>query len=656
MAAQQQHWGRFPDSQGSQGLRDEYDDYTYPTHEHRGSLDAQPPHRSKSNRASVQTATPMLLQSVGAGIGAGIGSAGTNVNVGVADSNIPQEPVSHMPEETFRRPHRQSSEQFQDSFSASTRQAPQALPNTPEVLGGPPVSYRQPYETSEPPYTRLNSNLNHVPPTSFQSQPLPSGRLAVADGMEPEGYYTTRREEYPDFPRSQIHDVTGGRGVVAPPMMPQDIAAGGTRRPSVTLPPERRKKFANDRSPLQRLELTLDSMSKEEKRARVQAAEQRARERAAKRAAEASTAQSGESQSRRIPIEPPSYHPEAIAPTVPIEEPQMNPADTGSRGHPYPPHQPLQHQQPAPSRYRAEAADRGHVAGTPPALQVPEQREDHGESRSGLPRRNLSFRERAARNEKEHTVKQTSPVSQPIAFFSGGPSSGTYITRNGSNKLRKEPPTDQWTSLKPNMERKVPGSAIHEPTSATRAYGAAGRLPRAIRDKELPPVPTAQEPAQGIQRRATEPIYRKEFGSDEEYIPPATSSNANTSSIQSPGTEQQDPAVSGKRSERQDSSHSVESLPQHRVSNMIFKDPENLRPGQGLYQPPVWLDEYQNATVGFLGGTLLDLTENYQAISDKNKAWWENTGGRKNSTYSSRPRKAEAFDGEYDDTNGRSNV
>ncbi|RDA91553.1 hypothetical protein CP533_4342 [Ophiocordyceps camponoti-saundersi (nom. inval.)] len=44
--------------------------------------------------------------------------------------------------------------------------------------------------------------------------------------------------------------------------------------------------LANDRSPLQRLELTLDSLTKEEKRARVEAAEQRARQRAALRAAE----------------------------------------------------------------------------------------------------------------------------------------------------------------------------------------------------------------------------------------------------------------------------------------------------------------------------------------------------------------------------------
>jgi hypothetical protein len=87
---------------------------------------------------------------------------------------------------------------------------------------------------------------------------------------------------------------------------------------------------------------------------------------------------------------------------------------------------------------------------------------------------------------------------------------------------------------------------------------------------------------------------------------------------------------------------------------MIYKDPENLRPGEGLYKPPTWLDEYQKATVGFLGGTLLDLTKSHDVGTDKNKAWWENGNDRKNSNYSSRPRKAEAFDGEYDDTNGKS--
>ncbi|KHN95956.1 uncharacterized protein MAM_06061 [Metarhizium album ARSEF 1941] len=642
MAAQQRHWGHLPASHGSQGPRDdEYDEctHTYPTHEHRRSLDAQPPRWSRSNRASVNTDAltestfsphsptassfvgaaqglaprPPSYQrqdfvangalGVGVGMVAGADTVGNDVNITVADATIPQEPVLHMSEETFCRPHRQSSEQYREPSFESAPRSPQPSLTAPEYPRRPPVSHHQPYATSEPSYIRFKSNPDQVLPTSLQPQPLSSGWFArVDDGMEPEGHYTTRGEEHPDDPRYHIHDVTGGRSVVAPSMAPRDVAAGGSRRPSVTVPSERRKKFANDHSPLQRLELTLDSMTKEEKRARVQAAEQRARERAAKRAADASTAQSTESHARRIPIDTPSDSPEATAPNVTASKLQMDPAETGARGQPYPQHQLL-----VARGHRSETGDLNRAVGPPPPTHVPKQQED-GEPRAGLSRQNLSFSERASRNEKDHTAEQTSPVRQTTAFFSGGVSSGMNVTRNGSNRLRKDPPADQWTSFRP---------------------------------KHL----------QGLQRRATEPIYGEECRPDEAYVLHAGRGNANISTMQNLGPEYQDPDVAGKRPERQDKDHSVESLPERRVSNMVFKDPENLRPGEGLYQPPVWLNEYQNATVGFLGGTLLDLAEVHEALGDKNKAWWENTGGRKNNAYSSRPRKAEAFDGEYDDTN-----
>ena len=58
-----------------------------------------------------------------------------------------------------------------------------------------------------------------------------------------------------------------------------DPAARSSRKASVASQSDSRKQLADDRSPLQRLELTLDSITKEEKRARVEAAEQAARER-----------------------------------------------------------------------------------------------------------------------------------------------------------------------------------------------------------------------------------------------------------------------------------------------------------------------------------------------------------------------------------------
>ena len=158
-------------------------------------------------------------------------------------------------------------------------------------------------------------------------------------------------------------------------------------------------------------------------------------------------------------------------------------------------------------------------------------------------------------------------------------------------------------------------------------------------------------PQQALQRRATEPAYEREYGSDEEYVPHAARGKALPSPAQDLEAKEkaQDTAPAGGRLAPQDSGHSVESGPQHRDSNPAFRDPIDFKPGEGLYKPPVWLDEFENATVGTLGGTLLDLTDDQTAGDDKKKAWWESDGRGKNSSYSSRPRKAEAFDGEYDD-------
>lgn len=86
----------------------------------------------------------------------------------------------------------------------------------------------------------------------------------------------------------------------------------------------------------------------------------------------------------------------------------------------------------------------------------------------------------------------------------------------------------------------------------------------------------------------------------------------------------------------------------------LYREAKDMRPGQGLYKPPEWMDEWEKGTTGTLSGALLDLSfEQPPAAGDKSKAWWEVAGGRgeRSGSFTSRQRKAEAFDGEYDDTN-----
>jgi hypothetical protein len=78
-----------------------------------------------------------------------------------------------------------------------------------------------------------------------------------------------------------------------------------------------------------------------------------------------------------------------------------------------------------------------------------------------------------------------------------------------------------------------------------------------------------------------------------------------------------------------------------------------MQPGEGLYKPPVWLDEWKKATVGKLSGSLIDMSAERVESSDQNKAWWEESGRRRSSSYASRPRKADTYNGEYEYTSGK---
>ena len=97
----------------------------------------------------------------------------------------------------------------------------------------------------------------------------------------------------------------------------------------------------------------------------------------------------------------------------------------------------------------------------------------------------------------------------------------------------------------------------------------------------------------------------------------------------------------------------------HRISNMVYRARSHLQPGQGTYLPPTYLEEWKQGTTGTLSGGLLDLsiTGPPPPSTDRDKAWWEKSGKRRGSNTAAappRPRKGEAFDGEYDETHGPS--
>ncbi|KAG6011427.1 hypothetical protein E4U43_008320 [Claviceps pusilla] len=652
MPTQRHQWAQFPDSRG---LRDEYDDYTYhDTHGYSCSapLDAQQPRRrSRSNRASTQTSnTDALTESTFSP------HSPTASSIVGATRGLALRPPSYQHPGLFSTTlaHAHAHAHAGAGAGAGAATAAASAPFSPP-LSSPFDAFDFPQEAvinlpQASPYEHSSFSTGYISPPARQFQFVHSSRLTEDQEMDPETNYTTRREENSNFTHQHVHDVIQRQGIVAPQAhsLPEDIAMASQQRQPLNDQSERHKKFANDRSPLQRLELTLDSMTKEEKRARVQAAEQRARDRAARRAAEASANLPVSVHNRQVSSERQAHAPTSSAQFSTPRTFESHPRQSDPREQPYLQHQ-TQHQ-PHPQEFvrQTNVFERSHAAASPPVLLRHEDDERELEQpRSNLPRRNLSFRERTAPNEQEPRAKDGAFTDQPTAFFTGVNTGVLSMDRTESDRPRTEFSQDHKNPQRAQMspETAAPGASRLPATRRPHAIAVA-------KDKELPPIPipASHQPHGLIPRRATEPVYERDYGSDEQHMSPEMLGK----SLRTPGRNQElesgDIATAGRPLERQDRDQSIESAPQHRVSRMIFKDPEELRPGEGLYKPPVWLDEYEKATVGSLRGSLLDLTGSQSSVADKGKAWWEAGSQGKNTSYSSRPRKAEAFDGEYDET------
>lgn len=220
--------------------------------------------QSKSNRYSNQTDAPTLsTQSPFASPmasefrGDGLAPRPTSFPYGSA------EPSRN--DEFYERRRRRESRNREQNAAEELSVAPPAAPDVPRA---PPVSYKAPHAS-----------------VSRQPNPQDVGRSRSTrqnDKGPPEEYYQ-RRDSYP-AEEGQIRRPSNGKAVVR-----DDHYRAGPQRGNSTrsqagntslseAEAQRRREWAPDRSPLQRLELTLDGITKEEKRARVEEAELLARD------------------------------------------------------------------------------------------------------------------------------------------------------------------------------------------------------------------------------------------------------------------------------------------------------------------------------------------------------------------------------------------
>ncbi|KAL8904043.1 MAG: hypothetical protein Q9207_003535 [Kuettlingeria erythrocarpa] len=260
---------------------------------------------------------------------------------GMEQSHLPDgAPSNGLARATSRK--RRPSGAGRDQYESFPRPGPEA----PEVPKAPPVSYREPYHPNS-----LNGASSYGDPTSFAARarappgdgvPYPEspvegsfdtmtqttrhnrrGSARRSMGSKPvEGYASPSEPNSPTvhqplppqagqatetaiLSRNDPHEKGNGDAGTNKTHVDGSLSRSNTRRVSAS-GVDPRKEWAKDRSPLQRLEGKLIDISKEEKRARVEEAEQLLRERRYSSARDKQRAEGNVNTDRTISGQPPA--------------------------------------------------------------------------------------------------------------------------------------------------------------------------------------------------------------------------------------------------------------------------------------------------------------------------------------------------------------
>ncbi|OIW24079.1 hypothetical protein CONLIGDRAFT_664446 [Coniochaeta ligniaria NRRL 30616] len=565
------------------------------TPDRRQSLDAHP--QSRPNRESIQTTnTDTLTDTTFSSLASPNRSSFQGQGLAPRPPSLPYGANQYPPELLENRRRRRSKNQDDDEYS---RGAPP--PAAPDVPRAPPVSYKAPNGNGSAQYTYP------APGTAGRTSRRPDGPkdLPVLDRAR---NTLDARRNGTDPTAARSVPPADMAGSVGDPARPQRRDSQGQ--------PSGRRTYANERSPLQRLELTLDSITKEEKRALAEAAERAAREKATANSRPAAQAERG--------------------PPVPQKD------------------QPVQQQVRGPlSQHPPEEAPESRI----PVPVVPQARPQTLPQGSDVPQRNLSFRERAAKNDVKLPAGLENEI--PTSPLVATPGSAGTVSRSGSNKLRKNPPASYAPETGGGRTEGTPRSnETRVRTAAAPVPAGVPMRPRAV-DQTEPVTPSGGElsKAQQSQRKADQllgrapsqnaPVQRANPGHG--IGPQAAALTAGAAGAVAAAGSQHHRA---RREDTRSDTDSSDDEHNHHVSKTLYgHGREKLRPGQGMFQPTTYLDEWKTATVGTLSGALLDLEDEPANLTiEKDKPWWETPPSQRRGSVPARPRKAEAFDGEYDDT------
>ncbi|CAD6441873.1 d260d624-fbca-4a34-b51e-9cf57d387a31 [Sclerotinia trifoliorum] len=418
----------------------------------------------------------------------------------------------------------------------------------------------------------------------------------------------------------------GGHTPTKDPPRRSQTAVSETRRPSYSEATEvqRRKEWASDRSPLQRLELTLDSITKEEKRARVEEAERLIKEKGGKS-------------------------------TRPIEQPAQNtvrfrnrPVAKAPEGGLLPERRLVTESLPRTSSIKSkESLSRsGSVLERIPITHASQPIGLISQERSPIVSRET---------ESSSIPKRTSSKKQKSGSLTAGGAvaaaeAANSLYRSKSNKLRKDPPLDHWsrhqseTEMHPEDDvlpsltsgRQVPSAPSRRATAPTASRNLPARGPE-LRDESSY---DSEDDMKALPFRRGSKRKMEQVTGQNQSLKHSSSAKYHREAIPA-SSRDAGPPIAGDGSIDHEEHH-------HRFGEM-FHHHHNYEPGNGLYAPPQRLKEWKKGEKALLAGNLLDLEEEASENENGPKPAWREAGlGRKRSV---RQKKAEAYDGEYDDNN-----
>ncbi|KUJ24388.1 uncharacterized protein LY89DRAFT_776516 [Mollisia scopiformis] len=517
---------------------------------------------------------------------------------------------------------------------------PPAAPDAPRVP--PPSSYKEPYTNSA-------SSSSYQAPTRSRSSRRTEG--PVSSGKAPaEEYHRqgSRDEPVAEVGRARRTEPANGKARVRQSI---DHTAGQSQSRKGSLADaevSRRREWASDRSPLQRLELTLDSITKEEKRARVEEAEQFAREAKAGRVDEKPTQNSVRFRNRPVA---------KASESTSHSQPQSLPESSLDRN------QSTKQKERSP-RSGTDERTRPSGSDVSPSNKNQARQESTDVPRkietATTPKRGASFRERS------YIPVATAGVGAAAVAASG-------LSRSGSNKLKKDPPGDPWLHKRVEAEKKYPEVIVPRKTSVSKTQETTASAtrpsketafrshPQTIKEKELPTLPGDSGQDEDIYNDDevdAKPVRRGTLSKIEQLTGhkapiPAASMPKNDKGIRTERVKVNgvhfnvSPTISDGPT---DDVPRQNAKPHPHLSNILHHK-QGHPTETGVYTAPRRLDEWKKGGVALLSGAALDLEVNEKTEAEKDKAWWEagNTTRRRSSV---KQRKAEAYDGEYDDSSG----